>query len=280
MEEAEDTYCKLPDTAAKLRDSLLDGYTCPPHALGDTGPSELLTSSERWSLKHWVSWKITNGTVQAYKEHGQNLQESSGANIISLYMVRKLASNITGLHPEKTDMCLKSCLAYTGEFETLNSCPYVKAGKICGEPRYKPRKKHTSPLKARAQMISLPIIPTIKALFANADTSKLMRNRDSLLKQTLGLLDTASHIQKFSDFGNGTVHLHHHINGLFEGERDIAFALSTDGAQLTMKKQSDTWILILELLNLPPELRYKASNVIIPLAIPGPLPPGNIESYV
>ena len=50
--------------------------------------------------------------------------------------------------------------------------------------------------------------------------------------------------------------------------------------QLTMKKQSNMWLLIVLLLNLPPEMCYKAKNVIIPLAIPGPLAPGNIESFI
>jgi hypothetical protein len=49
-----------------------------------------------------------------------------------------------------------------------------------------------------------------------------------------------------------TVH-HKHLN-LFQDSRDIAFALSTDGAQLTMKKQSNTWLVILIILNLPGEL--------------------------
>jgi hypothetical protein len=47
-----------------------------------------------------------------------------------------------------------------------------------------------------------------------------------------------------------------------------------------MKRKSDTCILILMLLNLPPEIRYRSKFVIYPLAIPGPNPPGNIESYL
>ncbi|KAI0038422.1 hypothetical protein FA95DRAFT_1505698, partial [Auriscalpium vulgare] len=271
----------LPDTAAALKKSLLDGYTCPPVANEDTLRTMPLDQSEKLSLKHWVAWKRSNGTVQAYIEHGLVLAESTGAEILSLYNVRKLASKATGLQPQKTDICLNSCLAYTGEFKELASCPYKKHGVVCNQPRYKPTKKPTSVKKPRAQMLSLPIIPTIQALFANADTAELMRSRDRCLKETLTLLAEASGVQKHSDFANGTVHIHHYKkSGLFEKERDIGFALSTDGAQLTMKKQSDTWVLILEVLNFPPELRYKASNVVIPLAIPGPQPPGNVESFL
>jgi hypothetical protein len=68
--------------------------------------------------------------------------------------------------------------------------------------------------------------------------------------------------------------------GLFQDERATAISISSDGAQLTMKKQSNLWLLIVVLLNLPPEICYKAKNVIFPLAIPGPLAPGNVESFI
>jgi hypothetical protein len=68
--------------------------------------------------------------------------------------------------------------------------------------------------------------------------------------------------------------------GLFHDKRDTAISISSDGAQLTMKKQSNMWLLIVVLLNLPPEMCYRAKNVIIPLAIPGPSAPGNIESFI
>lgn len=83
----------------------------------------------------------------------------------------------------------------------------------------------------------------------------------------------------YSDFPDGGVHRAHHEHmNLFQELRDIAFAISSDSAQLTMKKQSNIWILILILLNLPPEIHYKSDNVIIALTIPGPSAPGNIES--
>jgi len=71
----------------------------------------------------------------------------------------------------------------------------------------------------------------------------------------------------------------HELN-LFRKETDTAITISGDGAQLTMKKQSDVWVLIVTILNLPPSMRYKATNIITPLVIPGPSSPGNVESFV
>ena len=102
----------------------------------------------------------------------------------------------------------------------------------------------------------LPIKPTIQALYANVDTSRLLRHRDNLLKQALHLIGTAAAATKtFSDFGDSQMHTVHHKHlNLFQDSCDIAFALSTDGAQLTMKKQLNTWLVILIILNLPGEL--------------------------
>lgn len=105
----------------------------------------------------------------------------------------------------------------------------------------------------------LPIKPTIQALYANANTSRLLRHRDNHLKQALHLIATAAN-RTFSDFGDSHMHTVHykHLN-LFQDSHDIAFALSTDGAQLTMKKQSNTWLVILIILKLPGELWYEGN---------------------
>ena len=161
----------------------------------------------------------------------------------------------------------------------MDSYSYICAGKICGKPHYQARRSTNAKIKPRAQMMSLPFIPTIKAMFANVETSKLLRYRDKCLQKALHLVATAAQSQ-YSDFCDSKVHMHQYKSmGLFQDHRDIAFAISTDGAQLTMKKHSDTWILIFILLNFPPELRYKSNNVFYPFAIPGPNAPGNVESF-
>ena len=163
----------------------------------------------------------------------------------------------------------------------MESCPHMQDGKVCGQSCYKPKLKVAKMNKPRAQMLSLPIMATIKAMYANSETSTLLRHRDKCLQQALHLFHTASQTYRYSDFCDSQVYMHHYTQmGLFKDSRDVALALSTDGAQLTMKKQSDTWLLILVLLNLPSEIRYKSKNIIITLTIPGPRAPRNIESFV
>lgn len=120
---------------------------------------------------------------------------------------------------------------------------------------------------------------TIRAMFHNAGTASLLRYRDSCLQQALHLVGNA--VRTYSDYGDSKIHeIQRKKMGLFKDVRDVAFALSTDGAQLTIKKHSNTWLLILIILNLPPTIRYKTKNVIINLATPGPNSPGNIESFI
>ncbi len=265
-------------TRMKLQEKLLNGYThlkTPASAWRNT---HILTPSETLSLCHYIAWKRSNGTVKTYKYHADNLKIGSKTDILSLYNVHKLATDLTHLTLQKFDMCPNSCLAYTGDFESLTSCPYRSKKTVCGQSRY------TARGKPRAQMLYLGFIDYLKGMFANLDTANALRYRDKLLQQTLALLATASganSTRKFSDFADSDTHIHHFQKmGLFTDPRDVAFALSTDSAQLTMKKQSDTWLLILIILNLPSEMRYKTHNIIVPLTIPGPHKPGNLESFL
>jgi len=130
-------------------------------------------------------------------------------------------------------------------------------------------------------MMYLPVMSTIKAMFANEETSHLLQHRDKCLQEALYIVATASGVHKYSDFADSKVHMHHYQSmGLFQDSRDITFAISTDGAQLTMKKQSDTWLLIVILLNLPAEIHYKSANYYIAFPTPGPNPPRIMETYL
>ena len=248
----ESAFFDPPPSVHKLRESLLDGYEPPPHPPSNPFEIEPLTDDEKLSLGHYIAWRRTNGTVRAYREHAEVLQDASGIEILSLYNVRKLAVRLARLSPKKVDMCPKSCIAYTGPHADKLTCPYVRGKEgVCGTPRYRPTGRRVP----YAQFTVLPVIPSIQALFANAETSRELRHRDSCLKEVVNLVGEAMRADKerkqFSDFGNGAVHRLHRRMGLFSDSRDIAFACSSDGAQLTMKKHSHTWILILIILNLP-----------------------------
>lgn len=271
-----------------LKKELLGDYRTPSEAPSEPFILPELDDVQKLSLKHYSAWQKSNGTVKAYTLHASVLAEATGTEILSLYKVEALAESITRLHPRSIDICPKSCIAYTGKYSHLDKCPYISSAtrKECNTPRYSG--KNPNRRQATAQYTVLPVKATIDALYANAGTSKLMRHRDNCKKAVLKLLGSASNgnlngdaERTYSDFGDSYVHAHIHSElGLFQNPQDVAFTLSTDGAQLTMKKHSNTWILILIILNLPPEIRYRTENVIINFATPGPNSPGDIESFI
>jgi len=268
-----------------LCQDLLNGYKLPPKP-SDPYNLRPLDRQEELSLQHYTAWQNSGGTVKAYSLHAAVLQNATNVEILSLYKVQQLAEFLTRLSPRRIDMCPKSCIAYTGKYSNLSKCPYISTSTktTCDEPRFK--RKGSNPKHPTAQFTTLPFMATIEALYANADTSRLMRSRDQCLQRVLYLLktagDAAEAVRTYSDFGDSYVHvnIHYEQAGLFKDPRDCALALSTDGAQLTMKKHSNTWILILILLNLPPELRYKSKHIMINFAIPGPNSPGDTESFI
>jgi hypothetical protein len=269
-----------------LKKDLLNGYKLPPEPPPTPFSIRTLDPHEELSLQHYMAWQKSNGTTKAYEFHARVLENATKIPILSLYKVERLAEALTDLQPRKVDMCIKSCIAYTGKYAQLEACPYISSAtkSPCNLPRFKPQRGSGRKIPV-AQFTALPIKPTIQALYANETTSRLMRDRDRCLQQVLHLLATASGAtsaqRKYSDFGNSQIHvdIHHNASGLFQEGRDVAFALSTDGAQLTMKKHSNTWILILILLNLPAHIRYQVEHIIINFATPGPNSPGDIESF-
>ena len=271
---------ELPAELLALRKELLGDYKLPTHPPETYIKPRDLEDDERLSLQHYIAWRNSNGTVLAYNEHRKVLEGATKTEVFSLFRVRKLAASLTGFYTTKIDMCPKSCIAYTGAYKPLDACPHVStSGVLCGAPRFKSGSKATK--RPIAQVTILPVMETVKALYANSEMAHKIRNRDACLRAALDIVGNAISKRKYSDFGDSSVHQYHHEQlHLFQDSRDIAFALSTDGAQLTMKKQSNTWLLILILLNLPADIRCTSGGVIINLATPGPNSPGDIESFL
>jgi hypothetical protein len=280
-EDPNETFFQLPESLKDLRKQLLGEYVRPtePPKHSSIRPREL-TASETISLQHYVAWTKSNGTLYGYKLHADVLTRATNIEVLSRYQVKKLAQDLTEFVPCMVDMCPRSCIAYTGAYESLLECPYIHPGKgVCNEKRFH-GPTSSGRLKPRAQVQILPVMATIRAMFANAETASLLRHRDSCLQAALHIIGTVA-TRKYSDFGDSQVHVMQRSDfHLFQDPRDIAFALSTDGAQLTMKKQSNTWLLILIILNLPGSIRYQTGKGIINFATPGPNSPGDIESFI
>ncbi|KAF8989394.1 hypothetical protein BDQ17DRAFT_1217223, partial [Cyathus striatus] len=220
----------VPQVVKDLQAELLGDYVCPP-CPEDIPMKRSLTDDEKLSLQLYIAWKQSNGTVKAYALHAAVLLNATNIEILSLHQVRNLARELTLFKATQKDMCPRSCIAYTGLYKDLKACPYIhkKHGK-CNEPRYRytPSGKEIS----RAQVSILPVKDTIQAMYNNIDTAEALLYRDKCLKDSLHLVGSAM----YSDYANAAIHrIQYEQLEIFQDSRDIALALSTDGAQLTLK---------------------------------------------
>ncbi|KAJ8519136.1 hypothetical protein ONZ45_g3888 [Pleurotus djamor] len=291
-----DNLFSLPPSQAQLQSELLGDYKCPSHPptnqerAFDQGT---LTPIQKWSLKLYITWKRSRGTVAAFTNHKALLEEALSIQLLSLYMVRELARRITGVTPRYIAVCPNNCIAYTGQFEHLTVCPGKRRVKDTSQKKVRtldipcrlPKIRSASGTVPQAQMLVVPVLAKIRAMFANETFSGHLRYRDRLMRQTMALLAKGAEI-RYQDFGNGRVQEELRKRGFtFSGspnndDFELAFAFTSDGVQLTMKKESDTWVLMIIILDLPPSLRYRMENTIVVCVTPGPYPPGNLESFL
>jgi len=178
---------------------------------------------------------------------------------------------------QRSTCAQKAALLTLGPTKILRLVPMFTQVCLCGVPCFKSRSRQKRRLNA--QVTILQVMETIKTFFVNSEMSHKIWYWDACLKAALDVVGNTT--KRYSDFSNRVVHQYQYENlHLFQDSQGIALALSTNGAQLTMKRQSNTWLLILIVLNLLPEIQYTSRNVIINLATPCPNPPGDIESFL
>jgi hypothetical protein len=153
----------LPDEVCDIRKELLRDYILPATPPVMCGRQQTLSKKEETMIEHYIAWNKSRGTVKAYEMHIKVLTKASGINDLSLFAAKKLTSHFTGLISNYVDMCQSSCIAYTGKYKDLNTCPYIHKGVQCGKEHYKHRVKPTA--MNNAQVMILPIKPTIQALY-------------------------------------------------------------------------------------------------------------------
>ena len=126
------------------------------------------------------------------------------------------------------DMCIKTCLAYTGPFADLHHCP------ICREVRW-----DSSTKKARQTFHTIPIGPQLQALWRDKDSAGQMKHQRKLNAKLAELLhDNNGSLPTVDDYFYGLDYIEAVRDGCIQ-ENDMVLMLSFDGAQLYRNKQSD-----------------------------------------
>ncbi|KAJ3812863.1 hypothetical protein F5876DRAFT_74455 [Lentinula aff. lateritia] len=156
------------------------------------------------------------------------------SSILSLYEVKKLVAEISGVVAVKDDMCINSCHAFTGPFAELETCS------VCAEPRFDPViLEQTGRKVPRLQACTFLLGPQLQAL---------RRSKEMALELQYAYLKTEQILHDESsaeDFVYDDIFCGSDFLDLAEKVKltphDIMVSLSVDGAQLYQNKQSDTW---------------------------------------
>ena len=259
-----------------LQDTSLDdpslGMSCEALERLRNPPREQPSHSINKDTRLAIDMYLGNPSEATYEVNRKAfLRRLPEADIPSYYKTRRLVADLTGVESVMHHMCINSCIAYTGPFFDLESCP------ICSEPRYDQfRLESRIP---RQEFHTIPIGPQLQALYREPESATHAHYLRTERSRVLAEIDTKGFLEEYSDVLHGR-----DLIGAFRdghiGEDDIALLFSIDGAQLYAKKASACWIYIWVLLNLSPARCYKKKHVFIGGFIPGPNNPKNIDSFL
>ncbi|KAG1901531.1 uncharacterized protein F5891DRAFT_1187391 [Suillus fuscotomentosus] len=104
----DDPHSCLPDNAIhRLRH--------PPRELPDATNPDLIQS-----LKYYFA----DTTIKAYNAiHGATMEQHPEDDIYTHYRIQQAIAELSGVVPIVHDMCINTCLAFTGPFTHLDQCP-------------------------------------------------------------------------------------------------------------------------------------------------------------
>jgi hypothetical protein len=233
-----------------------------------------LDPSIHFSIKLFMA--TLNSSQKTYEEvRAAIIEKYPEDNILSYHEVKKAIEELTGVTSITHDMCIDTCVAFTGPFSTLEHCP------LCGKPRYKEQQPSTKKSKVPNRVFhTIPLGPQIQALWSSPDGAYgMLYSLHQAEKVRTCLQSNGNTMPFYDDFYSGTDYLNAvSEENIKKGDTILLFSL--DGAQLYKHKQSDCWIYIWVILSLSPDKRYKKKHVLPGAFIPGPNKPKNIDSFL
>ena len=181
---------------------------------------------------------------------------------ISLYKVKKILEEFTGLVPTFYDICENSCICYTNVYESYQNCP------LCNSSRY------DSNNKPKKVMPYLSIKEMLKIQYNNKVRAK------ELLYRYEYITNKESDDDDLDDIFDEEIYKELLERNLFKDNRDIAITVSCDGYQIFKQKTDDCWAFLIINNNLDPLIRVKKENLLIPFLIPGPNQPKDFNTFL
>lgn len=213
---------------------------------------------------------------EAYKRNATVFNAShpgpDDVKVYSLQQARRLVEDVTGVIGVFDDMCINSCMAFTGPLQDLDKC------NVCDEPRYNvaAQQKDADLKIPRQQMCTIPLGPQLQALRGSLSGSEDMKYRHEMTQE---LLQEHFTPDEYHDIFCGKEYINLAKREGITSD-DITIGFSIDGAQLYQNKKSDTWIGVWVVYDYDPKVRYKRKHILPALIIPGPNKAKNQDSFL
>ncbi|KAK1216301.1 hypothetical protein PQX77_021077 [Marasmius sp. AFHP31] len=231
-----------------LQNATLDGPGCVEQLPSDlvarinNPPDEPLVlddKDEQMSIKIFLA--VSNASENTYNRVWESVRKRyPDSGMLTFHKVKQLIADLSGVTPVKRDMCINSCLGYTGPFRDLELQTLWRD------------KKNAQNLHYRWEY-----------------THKVLQEFDKEGKR----------VSPYRDLFGGDAYLNAYEAGRVS-DKDMVLVLSIDGAQLYRNKASDCWIYIWVIYDYSPELRYKKKHVLPGGFIPGPNKPKHLDSFI
>ena len=216
-----------------------------------------------------------NASQDIYRKNRLNIQRRSPeVKMLSYDQVKRRVSSLSGVLTWQHDMCVDSCVGFTGPYARLEECPR------CQQPRYDPEKLAKSNGRTKVPQKSFttfPIGPQLQSRWKNLRMAQKMHYRRKKTEDIFRDRDRDDFV--WDDILSGSDYLDAVENGTIK-DNDTVLMLSIDGAQLLRNKKSDCWIYIWIILDLAPDERYKIRNILPGGVIPGPGKPKDLDSFL
>jgi hypothetical protein len=261
---------RLGDAHDGLDDAHRERLRNPPQECLDITDPDI-----RLSLDLYLA--MGNASQQSYKDTCQAVLRrfpNSGCKPLSYYQIQRHVDKLSGVVPIVHDMCINTCIAFTGPWSTVDKCPK------CQTMRYDPLKSTAEKKVPRQRFYTIPLGPQLQALWRTPEGAEQMRYRQRRTNELLAELNEEEGVLgAYDDILCGSDYLSAVQEGVIN-EDDMVLMFSIDGAQLYEKKASDCWIYIWILVDHSPDRRYKKRHILPGGFIPGPKKPKNLDSFI
>ncbi|KAF9232038.1 hypothetical protein BU15DRAFT_90753 [Melanogaster broomeanus] len=252
----------LDDAVSKLDEAALQRIRNPPQTVLAIDAPEV-----RHSIGTYLALEHSSQDAYERVRYSNRINYPDRADMLSFSEVERTIAEYTGVEKIQNDMCPNTCLAYTGPYELLDSCPK------CATSRWNQERLRASNGRSKVAartFTTITLASQLQARFRHPQSARDMRHLHERTQEILRHLRETGEIAVVDDVVMGWDFLRAVLDG------DI----KPDDIVLYQSKESDCWIYIWVLLNLSPDKRYKKINVIPGGFIPGPNKPQNVDSFL